>query len=131
MSVGMRDTEEEVARESERLSKHVKVTEGSGGAPNTDFHFVIKGLPASKGLPVIILINGQEVFRNEGENGEVNAKFSSPIERGFGNNPKVTLKIEEMGFENTKQFNLHDGFYIGYEAGPSGMKIRHENKPFE
>jgi len=130
--------------EEERLTRTVQNKHGLGGglikqqAPaeettgkaNQDIHFTIEGLPAEPNAPVEILINGEVVYNSGSVNEDVSAKIVAPINRGWGNLIKVTLKIPVMGFENTKQFSLNDGFFIKFGAGPKGLAINQQHKPF-
>jgi len=138
---GIRDEEEALKRESERLDRTVERRHGfttkseqldkPQGGPNTDLHFDIRGLPAEPKEPVQILVNGEAVFSSETLSGDVNVKFDAPINKGWGNSVTVTLKIPVMGFENGKKFSLGDGFFIKFEANEKGLTILQKNKPFQ
>lgn len=136
---GIRDEEEMRRREEERLERNVDRRHGldkagnEGGltnTPNTDLHFVLKGLPAEAAAPVQILVNDDPVYSSEGFNGDLTASFAAPIRKGYGNSVNITLKIPVMGLDNTRKFSLADGFYFKFEATDRGLSILHQTKPF-
>jgi len=159
---GLRDKNEELKREEDRLGRNLEKvsrlspSEGPGhnltsknikqrhgldvknaaqgeedtNKPNTQLHFVLKGLPAEPGNPVQILVNDDPVYSSEKLGGDVSASFSAPIRKGFGNSVNISLKIPAMGFENSKKFSLMDGFYFKFEATEKGLSILHQSKPF-
>jgi hypothetical protein len=141
---GLRDKDEELKREEDRLGRNIEKRtvfdrkpsptpppkEEETSSPNTQLHFVLKGLPAEPGSPVQVLVNDDPVYSSEQFNGDLTATFSAPIRKGFGNQVNISLKIPAMGFENSKKFSLNDGFYFKFEATAKGLSILHQTKPF-
>jgi len=137
-SLGLKDQEAVPQQEEDRILKHMtkKVPAGEtapGLAPDAKFGFWLEGFPAQAGKPVVVVLEGRQVYHSGNLNGEVKETFKvdlPPITAQSSPEMSVQLKIGLKDFDNTIKVDLKDGRNLKLVFTDKGLQMQQRSVPF-
>jgi len=129
---GNHTVSEENKREEDRILRNI--TQRHGVVKQTpikgDFYLHLEGLPAEKGQPVTVKIDGKEVYSSGDLSGDASAALTIPHEPGR-RDLELRLSIPVMGFDNAVQVNKVEGCYYKFKGSERGLERFQQPTPFK
>jgi len=133
-SLNLKEKDDAQSQEEERILRHMgKLPPATAGPTNDKLGLWLEGFPAVPGKPVVVVLEGKQVYHSGNLNGTVRETFKAdlhPISAQPSSELSLQLKIGVKDFDNILKVDVKDGHYLKLVFTEQGLSINQRMKPY-